>query len=309
MVPIPRSLIELCLRQLIPLTLEVGALFRQNAEENGLPPRINWWIEIYGVHGWAHRYLSADSMWTAHLEGVDGVQLEPLWQIDWSSVDTSNPDAIYAAIWRSVENALLTNALEPNVPESIEAEKDELAQMSPEDRETHVEGRRRLLTAALLIIHNYFACMAYKKSMFQLVAEAIKGNRKSFLKAVHVDSTCLDDIEWFKAAVNKAARSKTDNLVSLVQDWRQKPPLSSGVKLNGFNLAILFLNSLGVLEQFKADMDRFADLFQSLGIYGPPVEEDVVDVGSFSRALSRFESEHQAIHLIAPGQLIVKDTL
>jgi hypothetical protein len=110
-------------------------------------------------------------------------------------------------------------------------------------------------------------------------------------------------------AVNKAARSKADNLVSLLQDWRQKPPLSSGVKLNGFNLAILFLNSLGVLEQFKADMDRFADLFQSLGIYGPPVEEDVVDVGSFSRALSRFESEHQAIHLIAPGKLIVKDTL
>lgn len=309
MAPIPRRIIELCLRKLIPLTLEVGELFAQNAEENGLPPRINWWLETYGVSGWAQKYLSPESLWSAHVDGLVKSDLCHLWQIDWSGVDMNNPDAVYAAIWGVVENALLSNALEPDFPESLEGEKQELAQMSSEDREAHVESMRKLLTAALVIIHNYFACMAYKKTMFQLVAEAIEGNRKSFLKAVHVDSTCLDEIEWFKTAVDKAARSKTDNLISLVQDWRQKPPLSSGVKLNGFNLAILFLNSLGVLEQFKADMDRFADLCQSLGIYGPPVEEDVVDVGSFSRALSRFESEHEAIHLIHPGNLIVKDTL
>lgn len=309
MAPIPSRVIELCLRKLIPLTLEVGELFSQNAEENGLPPRINWWLQTYGVSSWAQKYLSADSLWTAHVDGVGKSDLEQLWEIDWSVVDLGNPDSIYAAIWAAVEKALLSDALEPDFPESLEAEEQALAQMSPEDREAHVDGMRKLLTAALVIVHNYFACMAYKKSMFQLVAEAINGNRKSFLKAVHVDSTCLENIEYFRMAMHKAATSKTDTLVSQVQAWRQKPPLSSGVKLNGFNLAILFLNSLGVLEQFKADIGRFADLFQSLGIYGPPIEEDVVDVGSFSRALSRFESEHEAIHLIPPGNLIVKDIL
>lgn len=309
MAPIPRRLIELCLRKLIPLTLEVGELFAQNAEENGLPPRINWWLETYGVSGWAQMYLSADSLWTAHVDGLGKSDPAQFWKVDWSSVDLTNPDCIYAAIWNAVEIALLSDALEPELPESLEAERQELGQMAPEDREAHIASMRKLLTATLVIVHNYFACMAYKKTMFQLVAEAIEGNRKSFLKAVHVDSTCLDDIEWFKTAVDKAARSKTDNLVSLIQGWRQKPPLSSSVKLNGFNLAMLFLNLLGVLDQFKADMDRFADLCQSLGIYGPPVEEDVVDVGSFSRALSRFESEHEAIHLIPPGSLIVKDSL
>lgn len=309
MVPIPRSLIELSLRKLIPLTLEVGDLFAQKAEENGLPPRINWWLETYGVSAWAQMYLSAESLWTAHVDGLGKSDLEQLWKVDWSDVDLTNPDSIYAAIWNAVEIALLSDALEPDFPDSVEAEEQELTQMSPEDREAHMEDMRKVLTAALVIVHNYFACMAYKKSMFQLVAEAINGNRKSFLKAVHVDSTCLENIEYFRETAHKAATSKTDNLVSQVQAWRQKPPLSSGVKLNGFNLAILFLNSLGVLEQFKADMDRFADLCQSLGIYGPPIEEDVVDVGSFSKALSRFESEHEAIHLIPPGKLIVKDTL
>lgn len=271
MVPIPRSLIELSLRKLIPLALDVGDLFAQNAEENGLPPRINWWLKTYGVSDWAQMYLSADSLWSAHVEGLGKSDLEQLWEIDWSSVDLSSPDSIYAAIWRAVENALLSDALEPDFPETLEAEELALENMSFEEREAHIEGMRKLLSAALIIVHNYFACMAYKKSMFQLVTEAINGNRKSFLKAAHVDSTYLESIEYFRLAVHKAATSKTDTLVSQVQAWRQKPPLSSGVKLNGFNLAILFLNSLGVLEQFKADMGRFADFFQSLGIYGPPL--------------------------------------
>jgi hypothetical protein len=309
MLPIPRKLIEFVLRRTIPLAKEVAALFAQNAEPSGRPPRLNWWIETYGVRDWAKAYLHPQSLFQAYETGLVEGRIEPLAHVDWSGVDTTNLEAIYSAIWRSVEKSLLLDKDEPELPESVEAEQQALSEMSEEERQAHIERMRKLVGASMVMVNNYFACMVYKKSMVQLVSEALKGNRKSFLRAIHVDPDCLESINYFREAMIQAAMSPTNNLVAKVQEWRQKPPLASGVTLNGLYLVFLILNLFGVMEQFKADMDRFAELCQSLGVYGPPMEEDVVDVENFAKTLRRFEKEHQVISFIPPGKLIVKDTL
>lgn len=308
MVPIPRKLIELVLRRLVPLVDEVTALYFQNAEPNGRPPGLNHWIDFYGVKDWARGYLDLQSLFQAHEMGMVESGVNPLADIDWSDVDLTNADAIYAAIWARMEQFYLLDEGEPELPESTEAEQQVISRMSDDEREHHIERMRKLVGASMVIVNNYFACMAYKKSMVQLVSEALNGNRKYFLQAVHVDSNCLESIDYFRDTLIESAFSPTDEFAAKVQKWRQKPPLASGVKLNGLYLVFLMLNLFGVMEQFRADMERFAELCQSLGVYGPPVEEEAVDVESFGRVLRRFEQEHQIIGFLPPGKLIVKDT-
>lgn len=309
MIPIPRRLIELVLRRTLPLAKEVAALVSENAAPNGRPPRLNWWIETYEVRGWAKAYIDPQFLFQAYETGLVEGQIEPFAHLDVSLVDPTSPETIYAAIWQSVEKILLLDEDDPDLPESLELEQQALMAMTEEERQAHVARMRKLVGASMVMVNNYFASMVYKKTMIQLVSEALDGNKKSFLQAVHVDPDCLESIDGFREAILKAAMSPTNNLVAKVQEWRQKAPLASGVTLNGLYLVFTMLNLFGVMEQFKADMDRFAELCQSLGVYGPPMEIEAVDVENFAKTLRRFEKEHQAISFIPPGTLIVKDTV
>jgi hypothetical protein len=308
-IPIPRRLIELVLRRTLPLATEVAALVSENAEPNGRPPRLNWWLETYGVRGWAKVYLDPQSLFQAYETGLVEGHIEPFSHLDLSLFDPTNPETVYSAIWQSLEKILLLDEDEPDLPDSLELEQQALMAMNEEERLVHAERMRKLVGASMVMVNNYFASMVYKKAMLQLVSEALDGNKRSFLQAVHVDPDCLKSIDGFREAMVDAAMSPTNNLVAKVQEWRQKPPLASGVTLSGLYLVFMILNLFGVMEQFKADMNRFAELCQSLGVYGPPMEEEAVDVENFAKTLRRFEKEHQVISFIPPGKLIVKDTL
>ena len=66
------------------------------------------------------------------------------------------------------------------------------------------------------------------------------------------------------------------------------------------------LDAMGFLEAYAAEPERFADLCQELGVYGP--ENDVADVGSFTKALRRFKANYRTLGPPSARWLVVKDT-
>jgi hypothetical protein len=218
-----------------------------------------------------------------------------------------NPEVFIEQVWDELQQ-LIDDDLDFEIADTIEDDK-VLQAMSEEERQAYVDKIGILVRACLIVVMNYFSCMIYKKSMFQLVAEAIAGNEKSLLKAIHIDQSCLKTIQPIKDIVTEAALSPHSTLAAKVQEWRSKPPLASSVELSGLYLIFMLLHLLGLLDQFAEDKERFALFCQSMNAYGPPADQDVPDIESFRRALDRFKLEFTIPALIPPKTLFVKDTV
>ena len=50
---IPRRLVDKFLRKMTPLVAETVASFNENADQDGLTPKLKEWISRYEVDGWA----------------------------------------------------------------------------------------------------------------------------------------------------------------------------------------------------------------------------------------------------------------
>jgi hypothetical protein len=308
MVQIPRQLVESFLRKIVPQALEVVSLFRENAEQDGLPPRIKQWISLYNVKDWANAYLEPKKLLQVHADGFSAIFGTPSTDsIQQVTEGMKIPEALLQEVWGWLQQ-FIDHDLDFEIPDSIEDNKD-LQAIPEEDRQAYIDNMGKMLSACLILVMNYFSCMIYKKSMFQLVEEAIAGNEKSLLKAIHIDQSCLKTIEPIKNIVIDAALSPNSTLATRVQEWRSKPPLASSVELSGLYLIFMLLHLLGLLDQFAEDKERFALFCQSMNTYGPPADQDVPDIDSFSRTLDRFKLEFTIPALIPPKTLFVKDTV
>ncbi len=83
-------------------------------------------------------------------------------------------------------------------------------------------------------------------------------------------------------------------------------PFQSATTLQPLYLIFSLLDAMGMLEAYAEDLERFADLCQELGAYGP--ENDVADVDSFAKMLRRFKAKYRTLGPPREKWLIVKDT-
>jgi len=148
--------------------------------------------------------------------------------------------------------------------------------------------------------------MVHRKSLFQLVAEAKAGDDESLLKAVQIDKRCLADIPYFRERVIQAVIAGQDKFVRRVLLYRKKPPFQSATILQPLYLVFSLLDALGLLEAYCENLERFANLCQELGAYGP--EDDAVDVDSFAKMLRRFKAQYRTLGPPREKWLAVKDT-
>lgn len=305
-IAVPRRLVEKFLRKMLPLVKEVSDIFQQNAKDDGLTPRLREWIERYQVRTWADAYEDPTNYFRLHAAAL-AIQDEPPRELLPPS-DLQTVEDVQA--WVDKLCDFFERYLDDDSDgfEFMESETPDVIEGTDDDGRP-VTRQEVFLTCALILVFNYFAVMVHRQSMFQLVAQAKKGDTAAFRKAVQIDRRCLKDIPYFRDRMRNASEDGNVRFLQRVAQFRHKSMFDSGTELRQLYLALALLESMHMLSGFTADQAKFAAFCQSEGIYGTGDDsEDVVD--SLMRAVKRFKSQYQPLArpLSSKFKLVVKDT-
>lgn len=264
-ISIRRQLVEKFLRKMLPLTKEVSDLFQDNAEDDGLTPKLREWIERYQVKSWAEAYEDPANYFLLHATALS-IQDEPPKELlpppGMKTVEDFQAwlDELFAFFEKHLDD-------DSDGFEFMESETPDVMEGADDDGQP-VTRQGLFLTCALILVFNYFAVMVHRQSMFQLVARAKKGDKEAFRKAVQIDRRCLTDILYFRDRMRNASEEGNVRFLQRVAQFRRKPTLESGTKLRQLYLALALLESTHLLDAFTADQAKFAAFCQSEGIYG-----------------------------------------
>lgn len=303
---IPRRLVDKFLRKMTPLVAETIERLKENADQDGLTPKLKDWISRFQIEGWADAYEDFNNFLLAHLAALPAVGISPETFTLPKRIESMEDLQRWAdSAWAFCEK-FLDDDSEDWLDELTEGPPQPLPELATVDQEKLVTRQAVFLTVAIIICHNHFACMVHRKSLFQLVAEAKDGDDESLLKAVQTDKRCLVDISYFRERILQAVSAGEDNFVLRLLQYRKKPPFQSATTLQPLYLIFSLLDAMGMLEAYAEDPERFADLCQELGAYGP--ENDVADVDSFAKMLRRFKAKYRTLGPPREKSLIVKDT-
>lgn len=289
-IQIPRHLVELILRKFVPLVSEVVELFNENADADGLTPRFRRWIDLYQISDWASIYYDPHAFVTQ----ARGLALEaailPSVLVDQPKITTWDElQPYFDQVWAAVEEIF---EQDPDIEgfDDDKAEEQRILNMPESERNSYISRKCLLVKGAMVIVSNHFACMQHRKSMFRLVSEASYENIEPFLLAIQTDKNCLSAIPAFRDIALQAMISGNRSLVERIMDYRLKPAFQGGTKLRLLYMVLSMIDLMRLMDEFEKDYARFADLCQSLGVYGP--EDDAVDLESFKRTVRRFKSEY-----------------
>lgn len=303
---IPRRFVDKFLRKMTPLVKETVELLTEYADDDGLTPKLKEWNKRYQVAGWAGAYEDFNNFLGAHFAVLPALSdsLQAIPKPD--RIETLEDAQCWLdSVWQACERVLDDDSDEW-IDTIIDETPEPLEYCPIDDDGTPITRQAVIVMVSLIIAFNYFSCMVHRKSLFQLVAEAKDGNDESLLKAAHIDKRCLTDIAYFRDRVAQAVQDGDDKFLRRVAQHRRKPTFQSATKLHPLYLVFGLLDALGLLESYADDVGRFADLCQSLGVYGP--DDDVADLDSFARTLRRFRAEYRTLGPPREKWLIVKDT-
>lgn len=160
---------------------------------------------------------------------------------------------------------------------------------------------------SLVTLFNHFSYIAYKKPIYQLVDEAIKGNDLSFLQAIQIDKTVLEHIPYFVDRNLRAAKELDFKFQRQINTYRNKPILQSRIKHHQLWLIFAYLDEMNILNQFENSKTDLVYLCQRLGIYGPPVEEEYADLENFNKLLNNFKENQSGIMPKYGNYVLVND--
>lgn len=308
-ISVPRRLIEKFLRQMLPIVAEVMQIFKDKADPDGLTPKLKENIAAYQIETWADAYEDRSAIFAAPLSALFCLDDSPEQLLTPPKFKTIDDIQRWVdSIWMECERYLDDDTDDTAFMD--EGHPLEPWKVLPEDEDGKPITRQAVfLSAAIILIFNYFSCMVHRKSLFQLVELAKKGNDRALAKAVQIDKTCLTDIPYFRERMEELARQGDIEQLQKIARAKKKPIFQSGTELHSLYLVFSMLDAMGILEAFAKDRERFADCCQSLGIYGP--ENDAVDVESFEKTYYRFKNQYQSLSLRRKNStiiMVVKDT-
>lgn len=305
--PVPSHLIDKALHGLVPFVGGIVEILNEFTNHHELPPKLKGLIERFEVREWAQVYEHPEMLLGLHLTLFSiANKLSPTEIVLPDRV--SSDEALQAwneRAWLAFEQSwgadgdggIGIDALLDGPPLPLRA--------GPEGEASgSVQGL--LLVIALVMCHNSFACMVHRQSLFQLVAAAKAGDDDALLKAIQIDKACLTDIPYFQARLTRAVVAGDTRFVQRVTQYRAKPAFQSATQLQPLFLVFSFLDTAGLLDDYALDLERFADLCQSLGVYGPA--DDAADLDSFARTLRRFQAQYHTQRPHSKIPLRVKDT-
>lgn len=283
---ISRAVLERHLEKVIPIFAEVLSAIRVYSEGDGYRPEIRDAMSRANIVDWAKLYQDpANALKTYFLMLMSPEEISALSQ--------------EVAAMPSEEQASLLEGLIKDFADELEEDADDAA------REIKPERVRQFWYFAMPTVYNFLAYVSHRRSIYQLVAEAIAGNDDSFLKAVQVDKSTLAHIPYFVERNRRAADEGDINFLRQINTYRHKPILRTQTRLLPLVMLFSYLYQMNMLDQLCEDAEWLLRLCERTGIYG--TGQEAADLESYKKAIRRFKNEQQIAFPRSTQQIIVKD--
>lgn len=294
---IPRSLIERFLEKSIPDAAEILSWMRAEKEGDGLSPTLRQALLNLRVSGWATLYLDPLNELKCKL-----LMLLPADEIkaladEFNSMSWDEQQTFLSEIIEESRRDDEDDYVKPLTRQEFDA--------LPDAERMKVVGQlQRFFAFCMPMLLNYLALMVHRKSLYQLVAEAIRGDDGSFLKAIQVDKTVLTIIPYFIERNRRAADEGDFTFQRQINTYRNKPIFVSRPRYPLLWLVLAILDEANLLSAFEQDKEALLDLCQRLRVYGPA--NDNADVMSFNKRLREFKRDQERLTPRPEQRLIVK---
>ena len=292
---IPRALIERFLERFIPEAAEILSWMHTEDTGDGMSAALRQRLTNLKVAGWANLYLDPQNeLKSKYLMLMRPEEINAI----FAEVNAMSAEEQQAWLINMVEQAVDDDDDEEAPPLTIEI----INAMPEEGRKTLIEDAQRFHMFFIPMLLNYLAVMAHRKTLYQLVSEAMNGNDDSFLRAIQADKSVLTTIPYFVERSRRAADEGDFKFQRQINTYRNKPIFVSRFRYPLLWLLLAILNEANLLSEFKKDKDALLDLCQRVGAYGPA--DDAADLASFEKRLREFEKDQQRL-IPKPEQHIV----
>jgi hypothetical protein len=283
---VSRSVLERHLKKVIPIFGEVLSTIRVYSDGDRYLPKIREAMQRTNIVDWAKHYQDPTNALKTYLLMV----MSP------DEINKLNQDVLAMS---AEEQASLLDEIIKEVTDGLDEEDDKVsAELDP-------QRAAQFWYFAMPTVFNFLAYVAHRKSIYQLVAEAMSGNDESFLKTIQVDKSTLTHIPYFVERNRRAADEGDINFLRQINTYRQKPILRTQTRLLPLVMLLAYLYQMNMLDQLCEDMEWLLGLCEQTGIYGNG--QGAADLESFKKTVRRFKTEQQIAFPRSTQQIIVKD--
>ncbi|MBI3095546.1 MAG: hypothetical protein HYY97_11815 [Rhodocyclales bacterium] len=272
----------------MPLVSEVLSYIKVYTPGDGFVPRIREGMKRANIQGWAKLYLDPSNAMKTQLLMVMSPQ----------QFNEFNQELL--AMTAGEQSAYLEEFIQENT-DVLVADNDEDIDPS----ELNPQQVAQFWYFAMPTFYNSLSYIAHRKSIYQLVAEAIGGNDESFLKAIQVDKSTLAEIPYFVERNRRAADEGDINFLRQINTYRQKPILQTKTKLLPLVMLLSYLYQMNLLDAYSLDMEKLLRLCERTGIYGNG--QEVADLESFKKVVRQFMKQQQIPVPRSSQKILVKD--
>lgn len=179
--------------------------------------------------------------------------------------------------------------------------------LSEEEKKRHIADIQRFFMFFMPSTFNLFAKIVHGKSLFQLVAEAKAGNFQSFLDAIQIDKTILTTIPYFVETNHRIADEGNLGIQRQIATYRNKPIFQGNIRYLPLWLVFSILDDMMLLNEYEKDLESFAQLCQNLRVYGPPPDDDFVDLEAFKGRIKDYRQHRRHLLERSMAVRLVKD--
>jgi hypothetical protein len=283
---VSRSALERHLKKVIPIFGEVLSTIKVYSDGDGHLPKIREAMRRTNIVDWAKHYQDPTNALKTYLLMV----MSP------DEINKLNQDVLAMS---SAEQASFLDDIIKEVTDGLDEDDDQ----APEELDP--ERAAQFWYFAMPTVYNFLAYVAHRKSIYQLVAEAMAGDDDSYLKAIQVDKSTLTHIPYFVERNRRAADEGDINFLRQIATYRQKPILRTQTRLLPLVMLLSYLYQMNMLDQLCEDMEWLLGLCEQTGIYGDG--QGAADLESFKKTIRRFKNEQQIAFPRSEQKIIVKD--
>jgi hypothetical protein len=298
---VSRRQIEALLGNQIPEFSELISCMRLSKEGDGFKAWFRQALENLNVRAWARLYEDPTNEVKIALLMLDSPA-----EVNKTVAEVNAMSPAEQSVWaRDFFDDMVTALGEIETEEPFSQA--QFDAMPEEEKKRLVADVQRLLTFFMPSMFNLFAKIVHGKSLFQLVAEAKEDEFQSFLDAIQIDKSILTTIPYFVDVNHRAADESNLQVQRQIATYRNKPIFQGNIRYLPLWLVFSILDDMMLLEEYEKDLESFAQLCQNLRVYGPPPDEDVVDLEAFKGRLKDYRQHRR--HLIERSMTVrlVKD--
>lgn len=298
---IVRDQVERVLHLLIPLYSEIISSMKLSNEDGSFNTQLQLTLENLKIRSWSSVYEDP-----ANEAKIAWLMMETPSEINAMTAELACMSGAAQSTWvQNFFSEAISSFDDFFVEDSFSQE--HFDALPEAEKQQFINKLQLFWTFFLPSVFNLFSKIVHGKSLFQLVEEAKLGNFQSFLDAIQIDKSIITTIPYFVEVNHRAADECDLKTQRLIATYRNKPIFQGNIRYLPLWLVFSILDDMMLLEEYEKNLDTFAQLCQNLRVYGPPPEEDVVDLEAFQGRLKDYKQHRR--HLIERSMAVrlVKD--